>query len=69
MQHRTVDNFIHQLRVGQNSTPRHDELSALYDNAIEQLGRLADGLYKKARRQSDEINVSLCGPHGRSMNG
>jgi hypothetical protein len=54
MQHRIVDNFIHQLRAGRNDTPPHDELRTLYGDAIEGMQRLADGLYKKARRQVDE---------------
>jgi hypothetical protein len=59
MKHRIVDNFVHQLRAGRASTPQHDELAYLYDDAIEKLGLLADGLYKKARRQSDEINTAF----------
>jgi hypothetical protein len=54
MQHRVIDNFIHQLRAGRDDTPAHDELRALYDEAIENMRLLADGLYKKARGQVDE---------------
>lgn len=59
MKHRTLDNFIHQLRAGRDETPRHDELHALYEEAIEKMMSLADGLYKKARRQTDEINATM----------
>ncbi len=59
MKHRIVDNFIHQLRAGRADTPQHDELAYLYEEAIEKLGLLADGLYKKSRRQVDEINATL----------
>jgi hypothetical protein len=59
MKHRIVDNFIHQLRAARASTPQHDELAYLYDEAMEKLSQLADGLYKKARGQSDEINATL----------
>jgi hypothetical protein len=59
MKHRIVDNFIHQLRAARASTPQHDELAYLYDDAMEKLGLLADGLYKKSRRQVDEINATM----------
>jgi hypothetical protein len=54
MHHRTVDSFLHTLRAGRDNTPRHDELRKLYDEAIEKMNRLADGLYKKARAQVDD---------------
>jgi hypothetical protein len=54
MHHRTVDSFIHQLRAGRDLTPGHDELRRLYQEAIESMNRLADGLYKRARAQVDE---------------
>ncbi len=54
MQHRIVDNFVHQLRAGRDVTPAHDELRRLYEDAIERMTSLADGLYKKARAQVDE---------------
>ncbi len=54
MQHRSVDSFIHQLRAGRDQTPGHDEIRSLYEEAIEKMNRLADGLYKKARAQVDE---------------
>ena len=57
MIHRTVDSFVHQLRAGRDQTPSHDELRRLYDEAIETMNRLADGLYKKARAQVDEHHV------------
>ena len=54
MYHRTVDSFIHQLRAGRDGTPGHDELRRLYEEAIQSMTRLADGLYKKARAQVDD---------------
>jgi hypothetical protein len=54
MQHRLVDNFVHQLRAGRDEVPGHDELRRLYEEAIERMTRLADGLYKRARAQIDE---------------
>jgi hypothetical protein len=54
MQHRSVDAFIHQLRAGRDQTPRHDEVRRLYEEAIEKMTQLADGLYKRARGQVDE---------------
>jgi hypothetical protein len=54
MQHRIVDNFVHQLRAGRDTTPAHDELRRLYEEAIARMTSLADGLYKKARAQVDE---------------
>lgn len=54
MQHRLVDNFVHQLRAGRDETPGHDDLRRLYEEAIERMTRLADGLYKRARAQIDE---------------
>ena len=54
MQHRIVDNFAHVLRAGRDETPDHDDLKELYDEAIEKIRLLADGLYKKARSQVDE---------------
>lgn len=54
MQHRTIDNFNHMLRAGRDETPPHEELRALYDEAIEKMRLLADGLYKKQRAQIDE---------------
>jgi hypothetical protein len=54
MYHRIVDSFVHQLRAGRDQTPSHDELRQLYEEAIEKMNRLADGLYKKARAQVDE---------------
>jgi hypothetical protein len=55
MQHRTIDNFIHLLRAGRDTTPQHDELRRLYDNAIEHMRLLADGVYKKTRAQVDDV--------------
>jgi hypothetical protein len=57
MQHRSVDSFLHQLRAGRDETPAHDEIRHLYEEAIEKMGRLADGLYKKARAQVDEHHL------------
>lgn len=54
MQHRIVDNFVHQLRAGRDNTPQHDEMRRLYEEAMETMTRLADGLYKRARAQVDE---------------
>jgi hypothetical protein len=54
MYHRSVDSFIHQLRAGRDQTPGHEELRKLYEEAIEKMNRLADGLYKKARAQTDD---------------
>jgi hypothetical protein len=54
MQHRTIDSFIHKLREGRDRTPSHDELRGLYEEAIDRMNRLADGLYKKARAQTDD---------------
>jgi len=54
MYHRSVDTYVHQLRAGRDQTPEHDELRRLYEDAIEKMSRLADGLYKKARAQIDE---------------
>lgn len=54
MQHRTIDSFIHKLREGRDGTPSHDELRGLYEEAIDRMNRLADGLYKKARAQTDD---------------
>jgi hypothetical protein len=54
MYHRSVDTYVHQLRAGRDQTPEHDELRRLYEDAIEKMSRLADGLYKKARAQVDE---------------
>ena len=54
MQHRIVDNFAHVLRAGRDQVPDHDDLKALYEDAIEKIRLLADGLYKKARSQVDE---------------
>jgi hypothetical protein len=54
MYHRTVDTLVHQLRAGRDETPKHEELHRLYVDAIEKMSRLADGLYKKARAQTDE---------------
>lgn len=54
MDHLTIDSFLHRLRSGRDETPRHDEIRGLYEDAIEKMNRLADGLYKKARRQIDE---------------
>lgn len=54
MHHRTVDSFLHQLRAGRDEVPAHDELRRLYEDAIEKMNRLADGLYKKARAQVDD---------------
>jgi hypothetical protein len=54
MYHRVVDSFVHQLRAGRDEVPKHDELRSLYEEAIEKMTRLADGLYKKARAQVDE---------------
>ena len=52
--HRSVDSFVHQLRAGRDQTPVHDELRRLYDEAIDKMNILADGLYKKARAQVDD---------------
>jgi hypothetical protein len=57
MYHRSVDSFIHQLRAGRDQTPAHEELRKLYEDAIEKMNRLADGLYKKARAQTDDNMV------------
>jgi hypothetical protein len=54
MHHRTVDSFLHSLRAGRDDVPAHDELKRLYEEAIETMNRLADGLYKKARAQVDD---------------
>ena len=54
MQHRTIDSFLHQLREGRDKTPQHDELRRLYEGAIDKMNLLADGLYKKARAQTDD---------------
>jgi hypothetical protein len=54
VQHRLVDNFIHHLRAGRDQTPAHDDLHRLYEEAIDRMRLLADGLYKKARAQVDE---------------
>lgn len=54
MHHRTVDSFIHELRAGRDQVPPHDDLRRLYQEAIETMNRLADGLYKRARAQVDE---------------
>jgi len=57
MQHRSVDSFIHQLRAGRDETPAHDEVRRLYEEAIEKMTRLADGLYKKARGQVEDHHL------------
>ena len=54
MHYRTIDSFTHQLRAGRDETPKHDELRGLYEDAIDKMTRLADGLYKKARAQTDD---------------
>jgi hypothetical protein len=54
MHHRTIDSFVHQLRAGRDQLPRHDDVRDLYEQAIERMGRLADGLYKRQRLQVDE---------------
>jgi hypothetical protein len=55
--HRSVDAFVHQLRAGRDATPPHDEVRRLFEEAIERMNRLADGLYKKARAQVDEHDL------------
>lgn len=56
MYYRVIDSFLHQLRAGRDELPKHDDLRQLYEEAIENLARLADGLYKRDRRQTDPID-------------
>ena len=57
MKYRVVDNFGHLLRAGLDLTPAHDDLRPLYENAIVSMKSLADGLYKRERRQIDEHDL------------
>jgi len=54
MHHRILDSFLHELRAGRDAVPNHDELKSLYNDAIEKVSRLSDGLYKKTRAQTDD---------------
>ena len=56
MYYRVIDSFLHQLRAGRDGLPKHDDLYKLYEEAIEKLGGLADGLYKRDRSQADPID-------------
>jgi len=56
MYYRVIDSFLHQLRAGRDELPKHDDLRQLYEEAIDKLARLADGLYKRDRRQNDPID-------------
>jgi hypothetical protein len=54
MHFRVLDSFLHELRAGRDETPNHDDLKALYAEAIEKVTQLSDGLYKRARAQVDD---------------
>jgi hypothetical protein len=54
MHHRVLDSFLHELRAGRDDVPGHDELKQRFNEAIEAVGRLSDGLYKRARAQKDD---------------
>lgn len=54
MHHRVLDSFLHELRAGRNDVPAHDEMKALFNEAIDKVARLSDGLYKRARAQVDD---------------
>ena len=56
MYYRVIDSFLHQLRAGRDELPAHDDLRKLYEDAIGSLGALADGLYKRDRKQVDPID-------------
>jgi hypothetical protein len=56
MYYRVIDSFLHQLRAGRDDLPAHDDLRQLYADAIDKLGLLADGLYKRDRKQADPID-------------
>jgi hypothetical protein len=56
MYYRVIDSFLHQLRAGRDELPAHDDLRKLYADAIDKLGLLADGLYKRDRKQADPID-------------
>lgn len=54
MHFRVLDSFLHELRAGRDEVPAHDELKVLYSEAIEKVTRLSDGLYKRARAQTED---------------
>ena len=56
MYYRVIDSFLHQLRAGRDQLPAHDDLRKQYEDAIDKLGTLADGLYKRDRKQVDPID-------------
>ena len=56
MYYRVIDSFLHQLRAGRDELPAHDDLRKLYEDAIVGLSGLADGLYKRDRKQADPID-------------
>jgi len=56
MYYRVIDSFLHQLRAGRDELPKHDDLYKQYEDAIAKLGVLADGLYKRDRKQVDPID-------------
>ncbi len=56
MYYRVIDSFLHQLRAGRDELPAHDDLRKQYEDAISKLGALADGLYKRDRKQVDPID-------------
>ena len=57
MHYRTIDSFLHQLRAGRDKLPAHDDLRKMYEEAIDSMHRLASGIYKRERSQSDAIDV------------
>jgi hypothetical protein len=56
MYYRVIDSFLHQLRAGRDELPAHDDLRKQYEDAISKLATLADGLYKRDRKQVDPID-------------
>ncbi len=56
MYYRVIDSFLHQLRAGRDGLPAHDDLKKVYADAIDKMSLLADGLYKRDRKQADPID-------------